>query len=299
MGKIKSNRLTKVTVIVPVYNAENNISKLLESLLIQNYSKPLIRIIIVDNNSKDRTKEIVKKYPVDLIEETGVQSSYSARNTGIMNAETEVLAFIDSDCIALKNWLFEGIKLMIEKSAYIVGGNVQFTYSKNKTLAELYDSTVNMQIESNIKDRKVAKTANLFVRSEVFNKIGLFPDGAISGGDVQWTAMATKRGYKIEYTSKAIVLHPARRLRELFKKQFRVGQGIKLAWKGEGKSNLKFLYIFFIGFFPPKLYSIKNLPVFDEKTKAISNILKLWFIAYCVNLSTRFGIIYSIIKRKG
>ncbi|MBA7514945.1 hypothetical protein ES705_06982 [subsurface metagenome] len=96
-----------------------------------------------------------------------------------------------------------------------------------------------MQIEDNIRERKVAKTANLFAKKEIFNKIGLFPDYVKSGGDVQWTNKATRKKYSLVYAPKAIVMHPARSLKNLIKKQYRVGKGMMHILIQEGKSMKK------------------------------------------------------------
>ncbi len=57
----------KVSIIVPAYNEEENIEATLKSLLSQTYKN--YEIIVVDNNSKDRTKQIAEKY-VRTITET-------------------------------------------------------------------------------------------------------------------------------------------------------------------------------------------------------------------------------------
>src|SRR3989304_6820795 len=140
-----------VSVIVPAHNAQDNIAKLISSLLDQSYPKNLYEIIVVDNNSSDKTKEIATKSPIKVLEERKIQSSYAARNTGIKSARGEVFAFIDSDCTATINWIEEGIKALNSNSADLAGGRVQFTFSKRKSAAEVYDSVTHMQIESNIR----------------------------------------------------------------------------------------------------------------------------------------------------
>ncbi|HOX55212.1 MAG TPA: glycosyltransferase, partial [Candidatus Omnitrophota bacterium] len=54
----------KVSIIVPAYNSANKIASCLDSLLELNFPKDQREIIVVDNNSTDRTKEIVLRYPV-------------------------------------------------------------------------------------------------------------------------------------------------------------------------------------------------------------------------------------------
>ena len=287
----------KISIIVPVYNRNKEMITLLDSLLCIDYPKEFYEIIVIDNNSIDGTKEVIKNYPVRLLEENNIQSSYAARNKGIKNAKYGILAFIDSDCIADKDWLKEGIKPIIGGKADIVGGNVEFYFSDKKTAAELYDSIVNMQIEQNIKERSVAKTANLFVKAELFKKIGLFPDNVKSGGDVQWTARATRKGFSIVYAPKAIVKHPARKLNFLLKKQLQVGKGMAFVLKNDGKSLFKIIYRAFIYFMPPKISSIINrMSNRNENYKRGIMIFKIWFVAYLCKLSMGLGIIFACLN---
>ncbi len=86
----------KVSVIVPVYNGEKLIGPLLESLLRQDY--PDYEIIVSDDGSTDRTREIVGRYPVRFI--TGSHGGISmTRNRGIKAARGEIILSIDSDLV--------------------------------------------------------------------------------------------------------------------------------------------------------------------------------------------------------
>ena len=291
----------KISIIIPVYNGKNYIKKLLDSLLDLDYPKHDYEIIVVDNNSSDQTKEFVKQYPVRTLEENNIQSSYAARNKGIKNAQYDILAFIDADCIASKEWLKEGIKPIANGEADLVGGKVEFYFSKEKTASELYDSITNMQIEDNIRERNVAKTANLFTKKEIFNKIGLFPDYVKSGGDVQWTNKATRKSFSLVYAPKAIVMHPARSLKSLIKKQHSVGKGMMYILTQEGKSKLKILYTIFRLLLPPRLFSIKKMITQRGITEMNEKILKMWWVSYLCNISTAMGILTSffVVLKKG
>ena len=291
---LKLDILPKVSVIVPAYNAEKDIAKLIESLLDLDYPKELLEIIIVDNNSNDQTKETVQQYPVKLLEEKNIQSSYAARNKGIRNAESEIMAFIDSDCVATPQWIKEGVNILVSESADLVGGKVEFVYSKENTAAELFDSITNMQIEFNIKESAVAKTANLFVKSSLFDKIGMFPYWVKSGGDVQWTSKATRNGFSLVYAPKAIVKHPARFLTALLRKQYRVGRGQAYIWIGEKRSSLKFIYSVFRMFLPSRLSSIKKI-IYQRGTTEMNNrVLSIWYVSCLCNLFMGLGMLTEI-----
>ena len=89
----------KLSIIIPVRNAENSIERCINSLLNQTV-KDGYEIIVVDNNSKDRTRMILEKFDNIKIIQNKNQGSYSSRNLGITIAQGELLFFTDSDCIA-------------------------------------------------------------------------------------------------------------------------------------------------------------------------------------------------------
>ena len=95
-----------VTVVIPVLNQERTLEACLRSLLRQTYPKDRFEVVIVDNNSSDRTREIIRAFPFRYAHEPQ-RSSYAARNRGVSLARGRVVAFMDSDCEADPRWLEE------------------------------------------------------------------------------------------------------------------------------------------------------------------------------------------------
>jgi len=217
----------KVSVITPTFNDEKRLSKVIESVLNQNYPKEDFQFIIVDNNSEDHTKEVVEKYEkVIYLFENKIQSSYSARNKGILKSKGDILAFIDSDCTADKNWLKNALKEFDNKSVGLQAGSIIFKYKEEKpNIYEYIDSIRFLRQEEYVRDG-FGVTANLFVRKEIFNNLGLFDSSLKSGGDYQFCKKAKDNGYKIFYNNNAVVCHSARStLSELIKKTIRISKG--------------------------------------------------------------------------
>jgi hypothetical protein len=95
--------VANVSVIVPTLNEEKYLSRCLNSLRGQLYSKPF-EIIVVDGGSHDGTVRIAK----DLADKVLLEPNRpvgAARNLGAEAAEGDILAFIDADTVASKNWL--------------------------------------------------------------------------------------------------------------------------------------------------------------------------------------------------
>lgn len=87
------------SVIIPAYNAENNILDCLESIEVQSF--PGIEVIVVDDGSQDHTAEIAEKFQ-NHFEDLQIIRSINrgpaeARNIGINHAKGKYLLFIDSD----------------------------------------------------------------------------------------------------------------------------------------------------------------------------------------------------------
>jgi len=95
------------TLIITVYNEEETIERLLDSLKVQ--SRQPDEIIIADAGSTDRTREIIQAYseggyPIQLIVEPGANRA-RGRNLAIRQAKGEVIASIDAGCQARSGWL--------------------------------------------------------------------------------------------------------------------------------------------------------------------------------------------------
>lgn len=291
--------LPRVSVIVPVYNDSEHIGLLLDSLSDQDYPKDLLEIIIVDNNSTDNSRQITRQFAgraVTLLEENEIQSSYAARNKGIHNAKGQVLVFIDSDCVADRQWLTRGIRKLLAEHADLVGGQVKFTFSKKQTAAEYYDALTNFAMESKI-NRGVAATCNLFVKAEIFNRIGLFPDNVKSGGDVQWTRKATENGCSLIYAPDAVVYHPARMLGELLKKLYRVsiGMGQILISKQSSKTQIARAVI---GRLKPYRISYAKQLIAKKGFEQMNNkLVRIWIVAILCRSIMALGLARALFRK--
>jgi glycosyltransferase involved in cell wall biosynthesis len=223
----KNKNSNFISVIVPVYNEEKNIRFIIESLLCLNYPKNKYEIIVVDNNSKDNTSEIIKEFQVIYLCEKK-QSSYAARNKGIKESKGDILAFIDGDCIPDKDWLKNATTHFINEDIDIIAGNIilSINYSIPLKLIDIYQLiTMGERQKDSEKEGKCAG-GNLIVKKEIFEKIGYFDERLISGGDGEWTKRATQYGFKIRYYEDAKIYHPPEGFFSLFKRSIRIGYGI-------------------------------------------------------------------------
>ena len=139
----------KYSLIIPAYNAERTIASCLGSALNQSLSRDEYEIVVVDDGSTDKTSEIVKSYPVRLIQQRN-QGPAVARNSGANEAKGNILIFTDSDCELDFKFLKE-ITSPIESDPEIVG--VQGSYkTKQKEIMAQFG-----QVEIETRYRRMAK----------------------------------------------------------------------------------------------------------------------------------------------
>ncbi len=93
----------KISIIIPIYNVENYLANLLDSIIDQTMNFKDIQVIMVDDCSTDNSREIMEKYSneydnfesIFLTENSGVAGK--ARNEGMKVAKAKYLMFADSD----------------------------------------------------------------------------------------------------------------------------------------------------------------------------------------------------------
>lgn len=90
------------TVIIPAFNEERTIGKVIESVLAAKEKDHRIKeVIVVDDGSSDDTSRVVQSYGVTLIRLAANSGKGAALTAGVQAAQTLGLLFIDSDLIGL------------------------------------------------------------------------------------------------------------------------------------------------------------------------------------------------------
>jgi len=218
-----------VAAVVPVYDDPEGIRTTLDSLLAQSSDRDY-RIVVVDNGSTDRTPEVVRSYEDDRIalhDETDVQSSYAARNTGIRNTDAGILAFVDADMTVPEDWLDSALRAFESTDADYMGCHVDLTLPEDPSLAARYDHHTGFPVEGYLEQQGFAPTCCLFVRRAVFVDVGLFDHRLVSGGDKEFGDRVRNAGYEQYFAGDVTMYHPTRNsLRELVAKDRRVGRGL-------------------------------------------------------------------------
>ena len=219
------------SVVVPVYNDPEGVRSSLDSILEHTGTDQLAEIVVVDNDSTDETPAVVSEYAADselvtLARETEIQSSYAARNTGIEQAEGDVLVFLDADVTVTEGWLETALDRLDTLDAHYLAPDVELGPPEPPTLAARYNHTTGFPIQDFIEQHNYAPTACLFVRRELIDEVGPFDERLVSGGDLEFGNRVYEAGYDLHYAPEITVSHPVRTsLPSLFRRNVRIGRG--------------------------------------------------------------------------
>lgn len=250
------DKYNTISVIVPMYNAEFYLPK-----LFQCFEECRFRdgdeIILVDNNSTDRTYQLCNEKQLSnpslykLFKYTLKADSYAARNFAVKKAKGDILAFTDSDCMPTKDWLDyvrNGFNI-----GEVLAGEVKLEIVENGVW-ECFDSITHLsQSKEHIANNCVA-TANMSVYRNDFMKIGLFEE-RFAGGDFEWSKRASRQGYKIVYCHEALIYHPSRKTYdEILIRERRGAYGAGKAQKMKEGSYLGLIIRYFLKIFKIDTY---------------------------------------------
>lgn len=139
---MKENEKQKllISIIIPAYNVSNKIDKLIDSLTLQEYQN--IEIIIVDNNSKDETLNILKNYAkkyknIYVLTEEKQGPNY-ARLKGFLHSKGDYILFVDSDDFIMKDTISSFVNCILKTKAEIVIGDYLELSNDYKILKKMY-----------------------------------------------------------------------------------------------------------------------------------------------------------------
>lgn len=218
-----------VSIIVAVYNRAREIGACLDSLLSLAYPESRYEIIVVDDGSRDNTADVVSGYDVKLITLSENHGQSAARNRGVEAAKGEIVAFIDSDCIAEPEWLGDLVPFFQDPRTVLVGGYVASFY--RDSMLDRYEevkSPLNMGEEMVVgigaESDFYVPTCNMLVRREQYLQIGGLNEDQRVGEDVDLCWRLKEQGRRLLYVPKGRVKHKHRnRFMEGFKRRFQYG----------------------------------------------------------------------------
>ncbi len=179
-----------ITVVIPAYNEENYLEKTLKSVIkASKLYKGKLEIVVVDNNSSDRTAEIAHEAGVRVVYEPKNQIA-RARNAGAAVSKSDYLVFLDADT-TVKGDIFQKVANNLSSGKVIgggawaepdtgLGGKIIFKYLINGVLSL----------------KNVTVGPFLYCEREAFEKVGGFDEELYTAEEFSFADSLKKEGKK-------------------------------------------------------------------------------------------------------
>ena len=218
--------MNKLAIVVLNWNGENIIQKCINSLLKQSYEN--FKIVVVDNNSKDNSKDILSKLAdknkdkIHIIYNSRNSGFAGGVNIGIKHAiknKFDGIALFNNDATADRDWLKNLNKVLINKHDIgLVAGLLLHEDGKTIDSSGEFYSKWGLAFPRN-RDQAIEKSENngyifgatggaSLYRTSIFKDIGLFDETFFAYyEDVDISFRAQLAGWKAYYTNEAIAYH--------------------------------------------------------------------------------------------
>lgn len=221
--------MKKISLVIPTIEREIEINNILNSICNQNYEN--LEVIVVDQNKKINIDETINKYKNKLNifhYKVDFQGASKARNFGAHKATGEIINFPDDDCILVDGAL-KYVNEYFEKNI-----DVDAVFGKIKDNKSNKDILYFKNKDTKVKKSNVYQTtieANMFIKINVFKKIGMFDEnlgigtyyGAEEGADL--ICRLLYQNYNLQYKVKVFFYHPHKRNEELYERVYSYGLG--------------------------------------------------------------------------
>lgn len=290
---ISITKKPQLSVIIASYNAEKTIESCLESLENQKTDKDF-EVIVVDSSTDGTAKLVEEIFPeVNLCRFQARKFCGDARNYGITVAKGGIIAFIDADCIADKDWV-DNILKSHQSPCYAIGGAIGNGTPDSYIGWAAYFCEFSQwmpRLDSGWLDDIAG--ANMSYKRKAFEEFGPFIEGTYcSDTDFHWRLGRT--GHRLKFVPSILVSHYSiENFSILMKHEYDHGQSLaRVRIRNQNFSNLRrFIYVVFSFLIPLRLFlkigfsNIKNriyLLHFLKSLPFLTLGLISWSLGECV-----------------
>ncbi len=223
-----------VSIVIPTYNRLQKLFRLLKSL--DKLNSIPDEIIIIDDNSSDGTKDLLKswikikrEYRKEIILKEKNKGPADSRNLGLFQSKNKIVAFTDDDVIVHKEWIsYITLKLLTSDNNLAgVGGIVKSL--NNDILSQYYIEYKILEAPTNL---NYLPTVNCCFKAKFLKEInGFITSISFAGGeDTDLCLRLKKKGYYFMKEKGAVVYHDfSPNFLDFCRMWIRYGKGTQLA----------------------------------------------------------------------
>ena len=305
---------TKISVIIPARNEEENIAACLDSICNQTYPKELFEVLVVDDHSTDNTASIVKQHEdqnvkliflKDFVQDELNSYKKKAIEVAIAQSTGELIVTTDADCLVGENWLQTIAAFYEQYHPQFIAAPVAINCSNRfieifqaldfMTLQGITGASVHKKIHS------MCNGANLAYTKKAFEEVGGFSgiDNIASGDDMLLMHKIYKRypGKVLFIKSKEIIVQtgPVNTIGEFF------NQRIRWASKADKYDDKRIFAVLLVVYLVNVLLLILPIiAVFNNAQYAIFNIqysiCTLWLCLLLLKTIVELIFLYPVAK---
>lgn len=205
-----------MSVVVPTYNVlstrgKEPLRRCLAALCEQ--SRPADEICIADSSTDETPRVAAELCPeAKIVHSDERLLSGAARNLGARSTTGEIIAFIDSDCVASPNWLAE-LERELTHHSEAPGATAPLCGPPDETVVAALDRIVHISHLVHLRRAEVterASTSNLAVRREAFDAVGGFRGSLLGNPDLLISQALVRRFGPLRVARNAWVQHLSR-----------------------------------------------------------------------------------------
>jgi len=187
--------MPKVSAIIPTHNRAEFLRSAITSVLNQTFQN--FEIVIVDDASKDHTREVIANFNdtrIRVVYNQVSKGDAGARNIGVMNSNCNYIAFLDDD----DEWLPEKLKIqsdLLDNSPSEVGGVCTGHFVVEKMNGRVLST--HSPENGDLSKENFITTSSIFLRRECFEKCGLFDESMPTSSDYDmWIRISKNFSFK-------------------------------------------------------------------------------------------------------
>jgi len=206
-----------VTVIVPTRDRAGDLDECLRAVAHLDYPRDRLEVIVVDDGSADAATvaRVVARRGWRLLANERNRGPAYSRNRAAREAAGEILAFVDSDCVAGRGWLRELTPYFSWDRVGAVGGRTTGYYTESRLdryeeVASPLDMGAHLLLEARGTDTFYVPTCNLLMRRSVYQEVGGLREDLLVGEDVDLCWRLRARGVYLVYAPEGVVRHKHR-----------------------------------------------------------------------------------------
>ena len=194
-----------VTFYIPCFNQEKYIEETIKNILAQSY--PIDELLVIDDGSTDNSIEIAGNYPVKIIKHETNKGLAAARNTALINSNSELLASLDVDAVPDRYWLEYLVLAFNEENIAGINGKMIEKY----TLTAV-DKWRQIRMRQNHGESEFENVllygCNTVFRVNILRKLGGYNEQLRTNfEDMDISQRILKNGFKTKYIPYAICRH--------------------------------------------------------------------------------------------